>query len=161
MPAKKYRVELTEEERAYLIDLTTRGTCSARKITRARILLKADEGPQGEAWSDAFISEALDVGTTTVERIRRNFSEKGLAKAINRKKPERDYERLIDGEAEAHLVRLACSKPPKGRGRWTMQLLADRMVELDYVDSVSHETVRQALKKRTEALAEKAVGDPP
>lgn len=147
MPAKKFCVELTEEERAYLIDLTTKGTCSARKYTRARILLKADEGPHGEAWSDAFISEALDVGTATVERIRRKYCDKGLAHAINRKKPDRDYERTIDGEAEAQLIRLACSKPPKGRGRWSLRLLADRMVSLGYVDSVSHETVRRVLKK--------------
>lgn len=147
MPAKKFCVELSEEERAYLIDLTTKGTCSARKITRARILLKADEGLRGEAWSDALISEALDVGTTTVERIRRKYCQEGLAPAINRKKPDRDYARTIDGVAEAHLVRLACSKPPQGRGRWTLRLLADRMVTLGYVEAVSHETVRQVLKK--------------
>lgn len=147
MPAKKYTVELTEDERAYLIDLTTQGTCSARTPTRARILLKADEGSHGEAWSDAFISEVLDVGTATVERIRRKYCEKGLSHAINRKKPDRDYERAIDGEAEAQLVRLACSKPPQGRGRWSLRLLADRMVALGYVASVSHETVRQVLKK--------------
>lgn len=147
MPEKKYCVELTQQERAYLIDLTTKGSCSARKQTRARILLKADEGPHGEAWSDALISEALDIGTATVERIRRHYCEKGLARAINRKKPDRYYERTIDGQAEAQLVRLACSKPPKGRGRWSLRLLADQMVELGYVDSLSHETVRRVLKK--------------
>lgn len=147
MPAKKFSVRLTEKERAYLIELTSKGSCSARKNTRARILLKADEAPHGEAWSDALISEALDVGTTTVERIRRKYCEKGLARAINRKKPDRHYKRALDGDAEAQLLRLACTKPPKGRARWSLRLLADKMVELRACDSLSHETVRQVLKK--------------
>lgn len=152
MAAKKHHVALTEPERTFLIELTTSGTCGVRKHRRARILLKADEGPGGEAWSDRFISEALDVSVPTIERVRRRYAEKGLKAAINRKKPDRAYERKIDGEAEAHLVRLACSQPPEGRSKWTLRLLADRMVELAFVESLSHETVRQVLKKTNLSL---------
>jgi transposase len=124
--------------------LISSGIASARKLTRARILLKADED-----WTDKRISEALDVGTATVERVRKRFVEWGGIKAIERRKPRRRYERKIDGDAEARLVALACSAPPEGRTRWTLQLLADKLVTLEEVDidSVSHETVRQVLKK--------------
>jgi len=145
MPKKKYIVKLTPDEREELETLISSGKSSARKLTRARILLKADEG-----WIDKAISEALDVGTATVERVRKRFVETGL-EAINRRKPRRQYERKIDGNAEAYLIALACSAPPKGRKRWTLRLLADKLVTLEEVDieSVSHETVRQVLKKRT------------
>ena len=143
MPKKKYIVKLTPDEREELETLISSGKSSARKLTRARILLKADEG-----WIDKAISEALDVGTATVERVRKRFVETGL-EAINRRKPRRQYERKIDGNAEAYLIALACSAPPKGRKRWTLRLLADKLVTLEEVDieSVSHETVRQVLKK--------------
>jgi hypothetical protein len=147
MPAKKHRVKLTEEERSYLIDLTTKGASSARKQTRARILLKVDEGPQGQAWADAPVSEALDVCPATVARARRLYCTEGLERAISRKSPDRDYERKIDGEAEAELVRLSCSEAPEGRSHWSLRLLADEMVELGYFEQLSHETVRQVLKK--------------
>jgi transposase len=144
MPKKKYIVDLTSEEREALETLISSGVASARKLTRARILLKADEG-----WTDKRISEALDVGTATVERVRKRFVEWGGIKAIERRKPRRRYERKIDGDAEARLIALACSAPPEGRTRWTLQLLADKLVTLKEVDidSVSHETVRQVLKK--------------
>jgi len=144
MPKKKYIVNLTSEEREALDTLISSGVASARKLTRARILLKADEG-----WTDRRISEALDVGTATVERVRKRFVEWGGIKAIERRKPRRRYERKIDGDAEARLVALACSTPPEGRTRWTLQLLADKLVTLEEVDidSVSYETVRQVLKK--------------
>jgi transposase len=144
MPRKKYIVNLTSEEREALETLISSGVASARKLTRARILLKADEG-----WTDKRISEALDVGTATVERLRKRFVEWGGIKAIERRKPRRRYERKIDGDAEARLVALACSTPPEGRTRWTLQLLADKLVTLEEVDidSVSYETVRQVLKK--------------
>lgn len=144
MPKKKYIVNLTSEEREALEALISSGIASARKLTRARILLKADED-----WTDKRISEALDVGTATVERVRKRFVEWGGMKAIERRKPRRRYERKIDGDAEARLVALACSAPPEGRTRWTLQLLADKLVTLEEVDidSVSHETVRQVLKK--------------
>ena len=140
MPKKKYIVNLTSEEREALEALISSGIASARKLTRARILLKADED-----WTDKRISEALDVGTATVERVRKRFVEWGGIKAIERRKPRRRYERKIDGDAEARLVALACSAPPEGRTRWTLQLLADKLVTLEEVDiySVSYETVRK------------------
>ena len=144
MPDKKYIVNLTNEERTELETLISTGVAPARKLTRARILLKADED-----WTDQAISEALDVGTATVERVRKRFVEWGGIKAIERRKPRRRYERKLDGEAEAHLIALSCSAPPEGRERWTLQLLADTVVTLDAVDidSVSYETVRRVLKK--------------
>jgi transposase len=144
MPKKKYVVALTTDEREALEALISAGTDSARKLTRARILLKADEG-----WSDRRISEALDVGTATVGRVRQRFVEWGGIQAIERRKPRRQYERKLDGDAEARLVALACSAPPAGRTRWTLQLLADQLVTLEAVDidSISYETVRQVLKK--------------
>lgn len=144
MPKKKYIVDLTCEEREELEALISSGVAPARKLTRARILLKADEG-----WTDKDISEALDVGTATVERVRKRFVEWGGIKAIERRKPRRQYERKLDGDAEARLIALACSAPPEGRTRWTLQLLADKLVTLEAVDidSVSYETVRRVLKK--------------
>lgn len=143
MPKKKYMVSLTPEEREKLQKLISSGEAKARKLTRARILLKADEG-----WTDKSISRALDVGMATVGRVRKRFVEKGL-EAIDRRKPRRRYERKIDGDAEAYLIALACSAPSEGRKRWTLRLLADKLVTLEGVDidSVSHETVRQVLKK--------------
>jgi transposase len=144
MPRKKYLVDLTAEEREELEGLLSAGVASTRKLTRARILLKADED-----WTDDAISEALDVGTATVERVRKRFVEWGGIQAIERRKPRRRYERKLDGEAEAYLVALACSAPPEGRERWTLQLLADKLVTLEAVDieSISYETVRRVLKK--------------
>jgi transposase len=144
---KRYIVTLTEEERTMLHNLISSGKASARKLTHARILLKADCGAGREGWTDPAISEALDVGRSTIERVRQLFVEEGLEAALNRKKPRRQYERKLDGEQEAHLIALSCSKPPEGRDRWSLRLLADKMVVLEYVDSVSHETVRQVLKK--------------
>jgi transposase len=150
MPKKKYIVDLTVEEREELEALISSGVDSARKLTRARILLKADEG-----WTDKAISEALDVGRATVERVRKRFVEWGGIAAIERRKPRRRYERKLDGDAEARLIALACSAPPEGYERWTLRLLAERVVQLKAVDveSVSHEAVRQVLKKRHQALA--------
>jgi transposase len=144
MPKKKYIVDLTGEEREELETLISSGADSARKLTRARILLKADEG-----WTDEAIADALDVGRATVERVRKRFVEWGGISAIERRKPRRRYERKLDGKTEAHLIALACSAPPEGRDRWTLRLLAERVVQLEQVDieSVSHETVRQVLKK--------------
>lgn len=144
MPKKKYIVDLTAEEREQLETLISSGVAAARKLTRARILLKADED-----WTDQAISEALDVGIATVQRVRQRFVEWGGIQAIERRKPRRQYARKLDGAAEARLIALACSAPPEGRERWTMRLLAERVVTLDGVDvdSVSHETVRQVLKK--------------
>ena len=144
-----YRVELTEDQRAELRGLVGAGTASARSLTRARILLKADHGEGGPGWSDAAVAGALDVADSTVLRVRRRFVETGLADTLAGKPPDRDYPRRLDGRREAHLVALACSTPPEGQARWSLRLLADEAVRLEIVEAISHETVRQALKKTT------------
>ena len=144
---KKYIVKLTEEERTYLAEKISSGVESARSLRRAWVLLKADQGEHGPAWSDERISEAYEISSTSVYQIRRRYHQRGLKGTIARKKPDRVYERCLDGEAEAHLIALTCSDPPEGYGRWTLRLLRDEMVALEYVESVSHETIRTTLKK--------------
>ena len=149
---KKYIVTLTEAERQTLEAMLSRGKAAARKLMHARILLKADSSPGGAGWSDDTIAEGLEAGRATVERVRREFVEEGLPAALERRKPRRQYERALDGDGEAHLVALACSQAPEGRARWTLQLLADRMVQLEYVDKVSKDTVWRVLKKTNLSL---------
>jgi transposase len=145
---KKQSIVLTAEQRRDLEALIKAGQAPARKITRARILLKADCGPQGPHWSNRQIHEALDVGESTVCRARHSFAQGGLEAALNRRpQPPRAEKRKLDGEQEAHLVALMCNQPPQGYERWSMRLVADKLVELEIVESVSHETVRQVLKK--------------
>jgi Homeodomain-like domain len=145
---KKYLVTLTADERAGLTDLVSAGKRSALTITRARILLKADQADGGPAWPDDRIAEALDCGVRTAERVRQRFVERGPEAALGRKKQDRpSRERKLDGRAEARLIALACSEPPDGRAAWTLQLLADKLVELRVVDAVCDETVRRCLKK--------------
>jgi transposase len=146
---KKYIVTLTEAERQRLQAMLSRGKTAARKLMRARILLKADVRSGGPGWSDDQIAEGLEVGRATAERVRKAFVEEGLDAALERRKPRRRYARTLDGDGEAHLVALACQKPPEGRSRWTLRLLADRLVALEYVEQVSYQTVRRTLKKRT------------
>ena len=141
MPKKIYIVDLTEEERTYLLDFIRSGKKSARKLNRARILLLADEGK-----TDAEIAEALHSGPSTVQRIRKRFVEGNLERALN-EDPRPGGQRKLDEKAESVLEQMASSEPPDGRKRWTLHLLADRLVELKVVDSVSHETVRKELKK--------------
>jgi transposase len=146
--AKKYLVTLTDRERNDLKRLLSAGQRSALALTRARILLKADQADGGPAWDDERIAEALDCGRRTVERVRQRFVERGPDEALARKKQDKpSRERKFDGAAEARLIALACSEPPDGRARWTLKLLADRLVELEVFDSVSDETVRRVLKK--------------
>jgi transposase len=148
MPQKKYLVTLTAAERDRLTALVSAGKRSALTVTRARVLLKADQADGGPAWPDGRIAEALDCGLRTVERVRRRFVEQGLEPALGRKPQDRpSRERRLDGRAEARLIALACSAPPEGRKEWTMKLLADRLVELQVVGSISDETVRRVLKK--------------
>src|SRR5438552_6220040 len=148
MPHKKYLVILTSEERDWLTGLVSAGKRSALAITRARILLKADQADGRPAWEDARIAEALDCGLRTVERVRQRFVERGLDPALGRKRQDKpSRERKFDGAAEARLIALACSQPPHGRARWTLRLLADKLVELEVFESVSDETVRRVLKK--------------
>lgn len=144
---KKYIVKLSEEERTYLAEKISSGVESARSLRRAWVLLKADQGEHGPAWSDERISEAYEISSTSVYQIRRRYHQRGLKGTIARKKPDRVYERCLDGEAEAHLIALTCSDPPEGYGRWTLRLLRDEMVALEYVESLSHETIRTTLKK--------------
>ena len=147
MRLTKYAVRLTEAERARLRTLVGSGAAPARMLTRARVLLKADQGEGGAAWADAAIAGALDVHPATVARVRRQVVEQGLEAALARKRPDRVYERALDGAAEAHLVALACSAPPAGRERWTLRLLAGELVRLEVVEAVSHETVRRTLRQ--------------
>ena len=149
---KKYHVTLTDDERSMLRELLSAGKSAARTLTHARILLKADESGASPAWSDEAIRQALDVGLSTVGRVRERFVEAGLEAALERRKPRREYHHLVDGECEAHLVALACSVPPPGHKRWTLRLLADKLVECEYIDSISHETVGQVLKKMNLSL---------
>jgi transposase len=145
--AKKYRVRLTEEERSYLDRLIHKGKVSAHQRLHAEILLKADSSDLGAHWTDQQISDAFGVSIRTIERVRERLVHEGLEPALNRAPPTRVRSRVIDGENEAHLIALACGDAPEGRSRWTLRLLGQRMVELGYVESVSHETIRQALKK--------------
>jgi transposase len=144
---KQHIVVLSEEERARLHTLIGQGVAPARALTHARILLKANQGEAGPSWTDRAIATALEVHHTTVARVRQQYAAGGLDAAVDRKAPEREYRRQLDGAQEAHLVALACSAPPEGRKRWTLRLLAERLVQLEVVDAVSYETVRQALKQ--------------
>jgi hypothetical protein len=143
----KYVVRLTRAQRRELERMARSGKRSARTLVHARILLKADAADGGPAWDDAATAEALDCGARTVARVRKKFVAGGLDAALHRKKPTGRQYRKLDGAQEARLVALACSPPPDGRARWTLKLLADRLVELEVVASVSDETVRRTLKK--------------
>jgi len=147
MPRLKYLVRLTDEERIQLEDLTRTGKRAASVILHARILLKADAGAGGPGWDDDRIAEAVECGASTVYRVRQAFVEEGLPAALFRQKPTGRQYRKLDGAQEAHLIALACGAPPAGRANWTLRLLADRLVELDVVDSISPECVRTTLKK--------------
>ena len=147
MPKKKYIISLTSEEREELEQLTKTGKAAAYKVNHARILLKSDINQEGGGWIDAAISQALDISVSTIERVRQRFVEQGLEEALGRKKQKRRKAPRLDGDQEAHLLAITCSEPPEGHGHWSLRLLAERMVELEYVETVSHETVRQTLKK--------------
>lgn len=145
---KHYVVALTATERDSLKRLLAAGTASARKLTHARILLKADQGPDGPGWADQTIADAVEVSQPTISRVRKQYVEQGLEAALNRRPPTRDYVRKLDGVQEAKLIALACAKPPTGPARWSLRLLADKLVELEIVeDAVSYQTVRRMLKK--------------
>ncbi len=145
---KKYIVRLTQHERDQLTKMINSGRGPARMFTRARILLKADQSENAPSWSDEIISEALEVTVQTIERVRKQLVEEGLDAVLSRREYKQKRSRKkIDGDVEAHLIALVCSKPPEGRARWTLRLLADSVVELGYLDTISHEAVRQSLKK--------------
>jgi len=144
---KIYHVRLFGEERGYLEELVRVGKAAARTLMHARILLKADEGPDGPAWNDDQIVDALEVSRSTVERVRTRCVEEGPDAALRPRPSPTPPLRKLDGAQEARLIAVACSPPPEGRKRWTLRLLADKVVELDIVDAVSYETVRRTLKK--------------
>ncbi|OGO26790.1 MAG: transposase [Chloroflexi bacterium RBG_16_52_11] len=149
---RKYVVELTDKHRQYLENLITSGISPARMQTRARILLKSDSSEKGPNWSYQKMVEAFDVSEMLIRDVRKRFSEQGIEAALQRKKPDREYEHRLDGEAEAHLIALACSQAPEGHTRWTLRLLKNGMEKKRYVESISHETIRTTLKKRNLSL---------
>jgi transposase len=143
----KYVVLLTETERRELEQLIAGGTAPARKLTHARILLKADRGPQGPGWVDERIAESVEVSPATIARVRRQWVEAGVEAALNRRAPRREYRRKLDGTHEARLIALTCGAPPAGQARWSLRLLADKLVELEVMEAVSYQTIRRVLKK--------------
>ena len=151
MPAKKYRVRLSQEQREKLEELTRRGTISVRKYKRARVLLLADENSEQARKNDEQVAELVDTSLPTVHRVRRRFVEEGLDAALN-EKPRPGKPRTFDGKDRAAVIALACSEPPEGHARWSLRLLADKLVELEIVDSISHRTVRDILKKTNLSL---------
>lgn len=147
MPAKRYKVTLTSEERAELTGLVNKGQGQARRLRRARIILMADEAQENGGWKDADIAQALDAQVRTVERTRQKCVEEGIEAALNHTRPKKTRGKVLDGAAEAHLAHLACIQAPDGHERWSLQMLADKLIELEVVETVSRETVRTTLKK--------------
>lgn len=147
MRTQNHPVKLTPAERAHLLDLISSGQAPARTLMHARLLLKTDRGPAGPALPDQAVAEAVEVSQPTIARVRRQYVEQGLEAALNRRPPRREYAHKLSGEEEARLITVACSQPPAGQARWSLRLLADRLVELEIVDTVSYQTVRRVLKK--------------
>ena len=155
----KYKVTLTKEEREELKSITNKGRHTSQKFRNAYVLLNCDEGEYSEKATNSEISKILKVGMRTIDRIKKRFVEEGFDAILERKPTSREYEKKADGDFEARLVALSCSEPPKGFSRWSLRLLADKIVELQVVDSVSHETVRTVLKKRLKTLESKRMGN--
>jgi len=148
MPRIRYKVTLSRQEREELEEITTRGRHNSQKILNALILLNCDEGRyQKRKRTNQAMADLLPVSMKKIDRVKRRFVEEGLEAALDKRKAERSHTRKADGDVEAHLVALSCGKPPPGHARWSLRLLADRMVELQYVESISYETVRRVLKK--------------
>lgn len=148
MPQIRYKVTLTKQERSLLQDITTKGKHSSQKVLNALILLGCDEGPyQNRRLTAKELTEVLPVSMRKIDRVKRRFVEHGLEEALVKSKAKRQYLRKADGDFEAHLIAMSCTKPPLGHARWSLRLLADKMVELKYTDSISYETVRRVLKK--------------
>lgn len=155
---KIYIYTLTDDERSELKALLIHGKAAAVTLTRARIILKAESAPTGPGLTDAEVAKALDVGHRTVGRIRERVCEDGPLAALTPRPSTRAYDKLMDGQAEAHLIALTCSKAPEGYGRWTLKLLAERMVALEYVPHISYEAVRKTLKKTSLSLGSLSSG---
>jgi len=156
---KKYIVTLTEEERKLLTEMTSKGRHRSQKVLNALILLACDEGKyQNIRSTNAEISKVLNTSMRKIDRVKKRFVTDGLDLALDGKISERVYEKKVDGDFEAHLIALSCSSPPEGYARWSLRLLADRAVELEYIDSISYETVRRVLKKTSLSLGRKKSG---
>jgi hypothetical protein len=155
---KKYIVTLTEEERKTLSDIASKGKQRSQKILNALILLGCDKGEyQTEHSTNEEMSRVLQISMRKIDRVKKRFVEGGLDAALDKRTGNRIYAKKTEGDFEAHLIALSCSEPPEGFARWSLRLLADKVVELNYIDSISHETVRRILKKRDQALATKGV----
>ena len=159
--AIKYTIHLTKSEREELMTIINKGSHTSQTFRNAYILLNCDEGKYSEKVVNAEISKVLKVSMRSIDRTKKRFMEDGLEATLERKPTTREYERKADGELEAKLVAVCCNKPPKGFGKWSLRLLADKMVELKYVESISHETVRSVLKKRLETVEGKRLGYSP
>ncbi len=156
---KKYKVTLEEEERAELTEITRKGSHRSQKVINALILLNCDEGPfQVRRMKNEEVAAVLNISMRKIDRVKKCFVEEGLSIALNGRKGERVYKKKADGDFEAHLVALSCSKPPEGFSRWSLRLLANQVVELDYIDSISYETIRRVLKKRNQTLEKARMG---
>ncbi len=155
----KYKVTLTKDEREELESIINKGRHTSQKFRNAYVLLNCDEGEYSEKATNSEISKILKIGMRTIDRIKKRFIEEGFDAILERKPTSREYEKKADGDFEARLVALSYSEPPKGFSRWSLRLLADKIVELQIVDSVSHETVRTVLKKRFKTLESKRVGN--
>ena len=157
---RKYKVTLNKEERGELARITQKGSHRSQKVVNALVLLNCDEGEfQEPPIKNVDVAAVLKISMRKIDRVKKRFVEEGLEIALNGRRGERVYRKKADGDFEAHLVALSCRKPPKGFSRWSLRLLADRVVELEYIDSVSYETVRRVLKKRNKTLEEARVGD--
>jgi len=156
----KYKVTLTKSERNELSSIISKGKHSSQKFRNAYVLLNCDEGEFSDKVTNAEINKVLKIGMRTIDRIKKRFVEEGFDASLGRKPTNREYERKADGDFEARLIALSCSKPPKGFARWSLRLLADKMVELEIIDSVSHETVRSVLKKRLKTVESERMGNP-
>lgn len=155
----KYIVTLTETERKSLCDIVQRGSHKSRKVLNALILLNCDQGAfQDRRNKNEDVASVLKIGMRKIDRIKKQFVQEGMEVALNGRKSQQVYKKKIDGEIEAHLLALSCGKPPEGYARWSLRLLADKAVELHYIDSISYETVRRTLKKTKLSLGEKSDG---
>jgi transposase len=144
---KKYKVTLTKEEREQLSDIITKGTHSAQLYRTAYVLLNCDEGKWGDKLTNEQVSRVLQISMRMIDRVKQKFVEEGFEACLERKTLSKTKEKKVDGDMEAHLIALSCSKPPKGYSRWSLRMLADKMIELKYTENISHETVRRVLKK--------------
>lgn len=159
---RKYKVSLEKEEREMLGTIVQKGNHGSQKVLNALILLNCDQGEfQSRAMKNEDIASVLRISMRKIDRVKRRFVEEGLETALTKRKGKRVYERKADGDFEAHLVALSCTNPPEGYVRWSLRLLADRAVELNYIDSVSYETVRRLLKKRNKTLEKAGMGHSP